>query len=388
MLTPDAVREVFDNVKINEGFGKFEAFLSNAFLRGGISVKEMSRLLRLPVPVVSAIKNECKRRGVVDKLKSGINLTPDGNDYVRNFMGYGSVEPEKILRITDSPVIETDSFQDEIKTLNRIYERRPTVDTTLDQSLCTAETGIKRIIYMIKTCGFIGKEIIFLGDDDLTCIAAALMSKRLGVSAAALAVLDIDERILSYINESSSELEAQIETVRCDLRNEFPKNHFGKYDAVFTDPPYTVPGISLFVKRGVNALKDGPGNLIYLSCSSSGPEMRLEAQKMFCDSGLVIMQILERFNEYHGAQILGGVSDMHLLSTANETILPNDDIIDKIIYTNELNRTMRSYYCGSCGKKYSVGHSKQYATVEKLKEAGCESCGNNNFELNERVKRL
>lgn len=381
-------------MRLSEGVSRIDSFLAHAYLREGISVKELARLLRLPIPVTSAIKNECKKSGVLEVAGSGVRLTPEGGEYVRGVLGYENLDAEKLLKVLDAPALPLALFAKETEAFELILQARPPVDVTVDQSLGTAETGIKRALLMLRSGGLIGKKVLFAGDDDMTSIAACLVIQSLTVKPektaggtpfpAALTVLDIDGRILNFIRQASAPFSVPVETALHDFRQPLPEKFARSFDSVFSDPPYTLPGVSLFVSRGVKALKKESDLRFYLSFSPKDPAARLAIQRMLGESGLIIEGILEGFNRYNGAQIIGGVSDLNVLTTTGETLPLLEGAFAAPIYTGETNPRTRVYECKSCRAKYSVGHGEEIKTVERLKEAGCAQCGGSVFTLKDR----
>lgn len=381
------VNDIYAHIRISEGFSRLQSFLLYIYRHPGVSVKELARYLKLPIPLVSAIKNECKKHGMVIP-SNGMRLSDDGVRYVRECMHYGAVNMEKLNAVLAAPELPLEMFTHETEALAAIYQNRPTVDVTVDQSLCTAETGIKRALLMLRTSGLIGKHVLLAGDDDLTSIAMGLVLRALSAESdpdmAAFTVIDTDSRILDYIGQTAPHTGVCIHTVRHDLRLPLPDEHLNRYDAVFTDPPYTLAGLTLFVSRGAQALKSETDLSLYLSCARRDPLTRLAVQRMWCEAGLVVDRVYENFNHYHGAQILGGVSDLTVLMSTAETKPVIAEAFDAPIYTNEMNRSTRVYRCKNCHAEYHVGYSEKIATVERLKETGCTSCGGLTFILRER----
>jgi hypothetical protein len=78
----------------------------------------------------------------------------------------------------------------------------------------------------------------------------------------------------------------------------------------FTDPPYTLPGLELFVSRGVDALRTGAGKQGYVCFGQRTPIETAEAIGALAGMGLAPAEIVPDFNRYEGAQVLAGVSQM------------------------------------------------------------------------------
>lgn len=383
----DAVIEkVYANVHLEEGIGCIKHFLEEVYLSEGISVKELANALSLPVPVASAVKGELKKNGLV-LAQAGIRLTDAGRAYVEENLGYGGVDTDALRHIMEAPLDSLPAeFGEELETLTRIYEGRPEVDVTLDQSKCTAETGIRRGIFLLRSKSLIGRRFLFLGDDDLTSVAAALVLRHIvkpgrRPDMSHMTVFDVDGRILSYIGGLAEELGADIRCVSHDLRLPLPESERACYDGAATDPPYTTDGLRLFLSRGISALKRESDLPFYLSFAHKGPLVQLDMQRLFVDSGMVVSEIYPKFNRYDGAQMIGGVSDLTVLRTTGKTTpVLTEEYRDKI-YTGEFRASVRTYQCRVCREKIRVGMKEEIKTVEALKAAGCPKCGEKKFDL-------
>jgi hypothetical protein len=93
--------------------------------------------------------------------------------------------------------------------------------------------------------------------------------------------------------------------------------------------------------------------------------------------------MVPNFNEYVGAGVLAGVSDLYVLSATPNTEPLITGEFDQALYTGQVRPTLRTYACTSCGAQYEVGGEAggQFATIEALKEQGCPACGNTSFRL-------
>ena len=176
-----------------------------------------------------------------------------------------------------------------------------------------------------------GKNILFLGDDDLTSISTALFG-----NAHEISVLDIDKDILHEIKLTSSGYNVNINTTQYDARMQLPNNHKGKYDVIFTDPPYTSNGIKLFLSRAISALNTN--NLaarVYVCYGTSdrSKERSLPIQETISQQGMITRWIFDKFNRYQGAESIGS-SNLYICEITPQTkaIITKD--YNEPIYTN------------------------------------------------------
>jgi predicted methyltransferase len=140
-----------------------------------------------------------------------------------------------------------------------------------------------------------GQKIIILGDDDLTSIALALTGLPKEIS-----VLEIDERILNFINQVAKDRRwHHLKAYKYDVRDSFPAHLSGQYDTFFTDPVETLPGLKLFLSRCAEALK-GKESAGYLGLThlEASRQKWYSIQKMFLEMGFVITELIYNFHSY------------------------------------------------------------------------------------------
>ncbi|HID06350.1 MAG TPA: putative methyltransferase, partial [Armatimonadetes bacterium] len=119
-----------------------------------------------------------------------------------------------------------------VSAFREIARNRPEAIQDFDQGYVTEETTLARVAFLWWRGDLDGKEIIVLGDDDLVSIACALTGKPKRVVA-----LDIDDRLISFIDAVSNERElTNLTTLQHDLREPLPDELVGKFDVFFTDP--------------------------------------------------------------------------------------------------------------------------------------------------------
>ncbi len=374
--------EVAAAARLREGPEGVRAILEAVRVSHGAPLREISIAVRLPLPVTSAVRRELEKRDILTRQGGGMRLTAKGESLMQG----------KNVDITFAPasmaVRKTQAAGPEeiIATHKRIAESMPSVDVTLDQAFATSETAVKRAEYANSYNALAGRRVVFIGDDDLTAIAVALHLKNSGTAAASLTVLEIDKRINSVIREASAEHGLDIECVELDLRDEVPAALAGTFDVFFTDPPYTEPGLRLFLSRAASLMRPVPMLNGFLSLGGADPGTELAFQRVITDCGFAIRELIPDFNQYQGASMLGGVSRMLRLNTCGATAPVITGRHDEAIYTGEINRTTREYKCITCGHSENVGIDQKFITIEALKTAGCPACGEAKFKREGRVR--
>ena len=148
----------------------------------------------------------------------------------------------------------------------------------------------------------------------------------------------------------------------------------GRFDSFLTDPPYTVPGLSLFLSRGIEALRPRKTASAYFAFSDKPPHEMLRVHRAVLEAGLYVEELIPRFNVYEGAEILANTTFLAKLRVTEEAKPTVSGTYGSGIYTGELRPTVRTYRC-RCGERIRVGSSRRIKTIEALKAGGCPKCG-------------
>ncbi len=302
---------------LREGEEGVRAILSAVGRAGRLPLRDLARRVRMPVPVVAAVRRELEKRGLLDR-RGGLALSPKG----RGLIGVQEdAAPGCRCPACDGEgFIIPEAFAPLLHPLREMAAGRPAVDVTLDQSHAAPETALRRALYL-RECEALDRDLLVLGDDDLTSLAVGLLRRRLSLRGR-LAVAEVDPRLVTYLRRVSDAEEFAVEVVPHDLRDPFPPPLLGAFDAFFTDPPYTLEGLRLFVLRGVSALRPGVGRQAFLCFGHKSPDEGREAVRAISDAGLGIVEMRPAFNRYDGAQLLAGVSAMIRAVTTSQAATP------------------------------------------------------------------
>lgn len=352
-----------------------------------IPLKELSRVVKLPVPVLAAVRRELEKAELMDR-QGGLLLSAAGRRFVEQELGLTTRHDPTCATCGGRRVVIGEVFREAVDTIERYLATMPTVDVTLDQAFPTAETSVRRALYLYQSGALEGRRVILLGDDDLMSVSAALLARSLGSDRLArrITVLELDPRILEVLEGASEREGLGLEIRPHDLRDPLPKDLRGEFDVFETDPPYTRSGVRLFVSRGVEALAPGRGLQGFLSLGARDPDEHLGIHRDLLEMGLVLTDLIPSFNEYQGSSLLGGTSQILRLETTLETAPAlAGERYEEAIYTGESSPTRRLYRCLGCGQEIPVGQGEGVVTVEALKEAGCPGCQKGRFQL---VRRL
>lgn len=228
--------------------------------------------------------------------------------------------------------IEGGRFQETVELIASCQKSRPTPKRKFDQFSATTKTTARRAALLNFFGDIHGKRLMFFGDDDLTSIAVASYG-----TAREIVVLDIDERILKTIETASAKHGFKVRTLAYDARNELLVSLQGKFDVVFTDPPYTPSGMKLFISRSVQALDLKNQSARLYACygnSDQAKERFLPIYEIFGNLGLMMRWVFDKFNRYHGAESIGSASSLFVCEATPKTKAIITGKYDQSIYTS------------------------------------------------------
>src|SRR5215472_6881703 len=348
-----------------------------------VAAREVARRAELPVPIVAAVCNELRRRGVVDTARP-VQLTGAGRAGVAAMGGprgagagravisarcpccggRGVAVPEAVARLAPG--------------LELAAAGVPAARLELDQTHCTVDTKLRRVLSMHEAGALAGQRVLLLGDDDLVSVAIAALAAHAGPAAGprGLTVLDCDRGLLSYLGGQLDGLGMAAGVVEHDLREPLPGQLAGAFDVVCTDPPYTVAGAELFLSRSVEALRPGGGGHVFFSFGARRPAETVAVQRLLADMGLAVRSLVPGFNDYTGAGVLGGSSHLyHLRSTAGSSPAVTGSYAGPLYSASARAAVTRPYRCVACGAVHRVGPGARWQRIAELKAAGCPDCG-------------
>jgi N4-bis(aminopropyl)spermidine synthase len=378
MDVDSVIAEVASAVGLAEGASGVRDVIRAIARAEPVATRDISRMAELPVPIVTAVCNELRKREVVDRGRP-VRLTPAGRDvFAGGQRGLDARCPVCHGRGVASARI-TEALQDD---LERAAAAAPEAKPELDQTHCTVATKISRVLAMHEAGALDGSRIIILGDDDLISVAIARFAALTQAPGEIrrLTVVDSDPDVLSCVVAQTAGTGVGIEIVQHDLREPLPTALRGAFDVACTDPPYTVPGAELFLSRAVTALTGDAGQHVFFSFGARRPAETLRTQEMIAGMGLTVRAMMPNFNEYAGAGILAGTSHLyHLRTTAALTPLIAGGYPGPL-YTADLRAAAtRPYRCAGCGAVHAVGPGAQWSRIAALQAAGCPACGGTVF---------
>ncbi|MEU4740065.1 bis-aminopropyl spermidine synthase family protein [Actinosynnema sp. NPDC023658] len=203
--------------------------------------------------------------------------------------------------------------------------------SALDHVQATAETALKRALWLDTTYDLAGRTLLCLGDHDLTSLAVCAVNPAVDV-----VVVDVDDRLLEHIATRAAERGWPVRTVHADFRFGLPPALLESADLVFSDPPYTPEGMGLFAGRAIECLADqGRGRvLLAYGFSDRTPALGLKVQQELQRLGLVFEAILPAFHRFDGAQAIGSAADLYVCRPTSRRSASSPSAARTSIYTH------------------------------------------------------
>ncbi|HYT09758.1 MAG TPA: bis-aminopropyl spermidine synthase family protein [Mycobacteriales bacterium] len=422
--------EVAEAVRLAEGPPGVRAVV-RAIARGAGSTRAAGRATSLPLPLVAAVCGELRARGVLTAERPA-RLTPEG----QAAFGEGGVSVTGRCPACAGRGLVLPDEAALVEALAAAAADAPPVRVELDQTHCTVETKVRRVLAMHDAGALAGRRVLVLGDDDLVSLALAAFSARYGPAAgpASLTVVEIDPVLVAYLRGRLAGAPFPVDVVAHDLRTPLPDRLLAAMDTVQTDPPYTVAGAELCLARAVSALRPGAGADVFLCLGVRRPTETVRLQEAMSRLGLAVRSLVPGFNEYVGAGVLGGTSALWHLVSAGSAAVTGDAAAGRVpatrpvaasrrataaraarspgggdtaggprgrgdaaavgraraagtpggdtagrLYSREGGASRRRYVCAGCRSAHLVGEGLRWRTVAELKSSGCPSCGGHTF---------
>jgi N4-bis(aminopropyl)spermidine synthase len=339
-----------------------------------VAAREVGRLAELPVPIVAAVCNELRKRGVVDRSRP-VRLTPAGRAGLAVPAAGQPRLSGQCPACAGTGVAIPAGLGELAGELEQAAAGMPAAKLELDQTHCTVDTKLRRVLRMHEAGALAGQRVIVLGDDDLISLAiAAFAALPAAGRPRRLAVVDCDPDLLGYLAGRAAG-GVPVELIEHDLRQPLPPGLAGAFDVACTDPPYTVAGAELFLSRAVAALDGGTGRHVFFSFGTRRPEETLRVQRLIAGLGLTVRALVPGFNSYTGAGVLAGTSNLYHLRTTAQTRPAITGEHTGPLYTADARAAAtRPYRCAGCGAVHQVGPGARWSTVARLKAAGCPRC--------------
>ncbi len=264
-----------------------------AALRTTDNLWEALRLSHVPMRAVCAFWHRLLHEGLVVRQDGHLRLTPEGQAWVEA-LGIAPARELHCARCEGRGVDYQQLPQKVIERFAQICRNRPAALQDYDQGFVTEATTLARIAFAWQRGDLEGKALIVLGDDDLMSIAAALTGAPQRVVA-----VDIDQRLVAFINDIARQENLPLEAVHYDLSRPLPATWQHHFDTFMTDPTESLLGFQTTILRGLHCLR-GPGSAGYfgLTHAESSLEKWTQIQQFLLKQGTVITDLIDGFSAY------------------------------------------------------------------------------------------
>jgi predicted methyltransferase len=281
----------------------------------GVAARPLRHVVALlterPYPLDELVRATAVPRRTVEEVLTALGddlaegrIRPELVEAYRDRFGYAQLRATTLADPLDARVTD-----DLLTDAEELIAAAPRPAAALDHVAATAPTAVRRALWLDGAYDLAGAHLLCLGDHDLTALLVARVNP-----AVRITVVDIDERILEYVDTVAAARGLPIRCLYADLRFGLPGPAIGTADLVFTDPPYTPDGVRLFLARGLRALRDREHGRLLLAYGYSDrhPALGWQVQQAAAGLGLAFEAILPGFSRYHGAQAVGSASDLYV----------------------------------------------------------------------------
>ncbi|RLG22586.1 putative methyltransferase [Methanosarcinales archaeon] len=269
-------------------FRRIKKQIIQALSSGNKSIYELMASQDASISEFFYVLKEMKDEGIISIKKGIVSLL---NDRPNRYVG---VQYEGKCRVCDGTGYSIHGYERILEKFKDIIKNRPNCIEEYDQGAMSVEDVVRRVAFIHERGDLLDASILVMGDDDLFSIAASLTELPKEVF-----VLDVDDRIISFLKNVADERGLPIKAMKYDVRDPIPYELKNKFDVFITDPVETLPGIGLFLSRAVSAL-NGMGSSGYFGLTTHEATRKkwYEIQKILHNMGFVITDIRRRFSIY------------------------------------------------------------------------------------------
>ncbi len=269
-----------------------------------------------PADLATLVRRSALPRRTVEEVlaAAGGDLARDGeavavaSAQVANYRQRFGYESLRATRLADPLAPLMADAAEVLRVMRQVIAEAPAARSCLDHVQATPETAVRRALWLNSTYDLNGATLLCLGDHDLTSLAVGQVAP-----GARIVVADVDERTLEYIDQWAARLRLDVRGFVSDFRFWLAESATKCADLVFTDPPYTPEGLTLFLARALQGLANQEHGRVVVAYGYSDrqPTLGLQGQSAAHRLGLAAEEQLRAFNRYDGAQAVGSASDLY-----------------------------------------------------------------------------
>ena len=268
--------------------------------------------------------------------------------------------------------VELEELNDLKSKLKVIWENKPKPTLLFDQRPVTLETSLKRVAYLMSRNDVYKKDIVFLGDDDLTSICLAMANNNCKIT-----VLDADERLIDYINQVALKYNLNVDAFVLNVMNIIPDKWHGKFDVLMTDPtPQKIP-FTVFTNAAIDLLKEN--GVLYTSIYSSAMSKNMDLQRIITNMNLYITEMIPAFTHYQYIYELYSEEDIKLFNKYNVLFDENCICFTETLFRLEKNSETKKLHI-----KFTAEDMMGKATKRVMEDKEKEVAVNNEYLENVR----
>ncbi len=261
------------------------------FVEGETSVYRLIDSQDASLPEFFSLLQQMQKDGLLELENGKVRLSEKGKE-LREELGLFSSNV-RCSCCDGTGYVIAEEFREAFREYKKIAENRPEAIEVYDQGFISVEGVMRRVEFLYER-GDLASSIFIVGDDDLFSLASSLTGLPKKVT-----VVEIDERLVNFINDTAKEYGLPVEAKVYDVQQAFPDELRKKYDVFVTDPVETIPGLKLFLSRGVSTLRGvGCSGYFGLTTLEASRKKWYEIQQMIHDMGFVITDMIRKFSVY------------------------------------------------------------------------------------------
>jgi predicted methyltransferase len=255
------------------------------------NIWELMDAIDFPLKDLFPILGSLIRDGLVEADDEGLSLTERG---LREAHGGGLRAGVKLCpNCRGKGILLGEEFRRLSEEFRELVRGRPTPILGYFQGYMLEEEVIARVALMSLRGDLEGKRFVLVGDDDLLSIALSLTGL-----PSRITVLDVDERLGSFITEVSERHGFDVEFRRYNVADPLPEDLVGEFDVFSSEPLETYSGLRAFISRGVACLREEGAGYVGLTYLEASPRKWLEAQRLLWKMNCVLTDVIRGFSIY------------------------------------------------------------------------------------------
>lgn len=270
---------------------RWEERVLDELSRSKMTIWELLDRIDFPLRDFMEILRDLAGRGLIGVDGGELYLTDKGLAEIGGGSPWSGVEA--CPRCLGKGIILGGEFRRLAEEFKEIVRGRPMPSLRYFQGYMLEEEVVARVALMSLRGDLRRRSFILIGDDDLLSIALSLTGQ-----PSRITVLDIDERLGSFIEEAADTRGFDIEFRRYNVADPLPEDLIGEFDVFSSEPLETHSGLRAFISRGVSCLREGGTGYVGLTYHEASRRKWLEAQRLLSRMNCVITDVIRGFSIY------------------------------------------------------------------------------------------